>query len=243
MNGSKTVLISGGSRGLGAALVDSFLKDNWRVATFSRSMSPAIDRWQRDCPDAFLWHPIDVADFDGLRSWVGMVQTRWTRIDALVNNAGVAAAGILAVQSADDLHRTVLVNLESVLHLTRACSQVMLTQGNGMIINISSVNALRGYAGVAAYSATKAALDGLTRSLAKELGPRGIRVNSVAPGYFASELTADLSDDQLRKIIRKTPLGRIADVGDIVEAVLFLLSTRASFITGQVLAVDGGLTC
>lgn len=243
MSGPRTALVSGGSRGLGAALVEALLADGWRVATFSRGESPAIERWQQERGNNFYWRALDLADFDGLRDFVGEVRQRWGRIDALVNNAAIAAEGLLTLQAADDLHRTVVVNLESVLHLTRACAQVMLDQGSGSIVNVSSVNAVRGHSGVATYSATKAALDGLSRSLARELGPGAIRVNSVAPGYFASELTIGLHEDRRRQIIRRTPLGRLAEVGDIVGVVLFLLSPQAAFVTGQTIVVDGGLTC
>jgi 3-oxoacyl-[acyl-carrier protein] reductase len=133
--------------------------------------------------------------------------------------------------------------LTAPLVLTQAASRVMLRQGSGCIVNISSVNAMRGHSGVAVYSATKAALDGLTRSLARELGPRNIRVNSVAPGYFESDMVKDLPAEQKQRIARRTPLGRLARVGEVVEAVLFLASERASFITGQTLVVDGGITC
>jgi 3-oxoacyl-[acyl-carrier protein] reductase len=127
--------------------------------------------------------------------------------------------------------------------LAQACSRFMLRQGSGCIINISSVHAIRGHAGVAVYSATKAALDGLTRSLARELGPRKIRVNSVAPGYFESDMVSGMGVEQLQRIARRTPLGRLARIDEIANAVHFLSSDQASFITGQVLAVDGGITC
>jgi 3-oxoacyl-[acyl-carrier protein] reductase len=119
----------------------------------------------------------------------------------------------------------------------------MLRQGGGCIVNISSVNAVRGHAGVAVYSAAKAGLDGLTRSLARELGPRNIRVNSVAPGYFESEMVKGMTDEQKQRIVRRTPLGRLARAEDVANAVYFLASPQASFITGQVLIVDGGITC
>jgi 3-oxoacyl-[acyl-carrier protein] reductase len=119
----------------------------------------------------------------------------------------------------------------------------MLRQGRGCIVNISSVNAVRGHAGVAVYSATKAGLDGLTRSLARELGPRNIRVNSVAPGYFESDMVKGLTEEQKHRIVRRTPLGRLTSAEDVANAVYFLVSEQAAFITGQILVVDGGITC
>jgi 3-oxoacyl-[acyl-carrier protein] reductase len=119
----------------------------------------------------------------------------------------------------------------------------MVARGGGAIVNISSVNAVRGNGGVAVYSATKAGLDGFTRALARELGSRNIRVNSLAPGYFASEMASVLSETQLRRIVRATPLGRLGTTEEIAQAAVFLISPAAAFITGQTLVVDGGITC
>jgi 3-oxoacyl-[acyl-carrier protein] reductase len=119
----------------------------------------------------------------------------------------------------------------------------MASRGSGCILNISSVNALRGNAGVAVYSATKAALDGFTRALARELGPKNIRVNSLAPGYFASEMVSALTERQREKLVRGTPLRRLGTVDEIADAALFLISPTAAFITGHTLVVDGGVTC
>jgi 3-oxoacyl-[acyl-carrier protein] reductase len=160
-----------------------------------------------------------------------------------VNNAGIAREGILATAPVQDISDTVDINLTAAIFLSQACSRVMLRQASGCIVNVSSVNAIRGHSGVSVYSATKAALDGLTRSLARELGPRNIRVNSVAPGYFESRMVEGLSQSDRERIARRTPLGRLARVEDIANAVHFLVSDQAAFITGQTLAVDGGLTC
>ena len=160
-----------------------------------------------------------------------------------VNNTGIATDAVLPLMRADDIVDMVDTNLTAALLLAQACSRVMLRQAAGCIVNISSVNAIRGHEGVAVYSATKAALDGFTRSLARELGPRNIRVNSVAPGYFETDMVKSMEPAQKDRIARRTPLRRLARIEEIAAAVHFLASEQASFITGQTLVVDGGITC
>ncbi|RKH67895.1 SDR family NAD(P)-dependent oxidoreductase [Corallococcus llansteffanensis] len=242
---SKVVIVSGGSRGLGQALVTSCLERGFIVATFSRSESPFVTNLLKQDPEhqRFLWESVDATDPAALKTFVNKVASTYGRVDALVNNAGVGIDGILTTMRTSQIEQGIDLNLKSAIYLIQACSKHMLQQQSGSIINVSSVNAVRGHSGVAVYSATKAALDGLTRSLARELGPKHIRVNSVAPGYFESEMVADLTPEAKQRIIRRTPLGRLGTADDMAQVVQFLLSPQASFITGQTIVVDGGITC
>jgi 3-oxoacyl-[acyl-carrier protein] reductase len=240
----KVALVSGGSRGLGAELVSGFLDRRYGVATLSRTKTDFIANMLRASKRRrFHWSAVDGRDHEALRAFVTEVGERLGRIDVLVNNAGIAIEGILPTTRTRDIVEAVAVNLTAALVLAQACSRLMLRQGSGCIVNISSVHAIRGHSGVAVYSATKAALDGFTRSLARELGPRQIRVNSVAPGYFESDMTGGIVEEQKQRIARRTPLGRLGRIDEIANAVHFLTSDQASFITGQTLVVDGGITC
>ena len=245
MPSGPVVVISGGSRGLGLCLVNKFLQQGCRVATFSRSKTSEVEALEEQYASSsvFLWQKVDSANEDEVRDAVRIVTKTWGRIDTLINNAGTGHDGLLALQRMQDVDQLLDVNLRSAILLTQLCSKSMIRHKSGSIVNISSVNSVRGHSGVAVYSATKAALDGLTRSLARELGPMNIRVNSVAPGYFESAMVGELSEDAKKRIQRRTPLGRLADQDEIAEAVYFLASQQGSFITGQTLVVDGGLTC
>lgn len=243
---TQAIVVSGGSRGLGAEIVRLCLKRSWSVATFSRSKTPFVEDMLSDAglSDRFYWQSIDGGDADALKAFAKTAHQEFGRIDGLVNNMGIGQDGLLAMMRQDEVDNCLDVNLRGPIALTQACTRLMLRNASGAsVVNISSVNAVRGHSGVAVYSATKAALDGFARSLARELGPKSIRVNTVAPGYFESDMVADLTDAQRDRIARRTPLGRLARVEEIARAVIFLLSPDASFITGQTLTVDGGITC
>ena len=241
----RVVLISGGSRGLGAGIARKCLDAGDVVATFSRSTTAFIDQErQRDFHgDRFHWASLDGRDDEALKRFVAAVYERYGAVDVLINNAAVGRFGAFPLMRLRDVDELLAVNLRSSIVLARLCTPAMVSRGAGCILNISSVNAVRGNAGVAAYSATKAALDGFTRALARELGPRNIRVNSLAPGFFESDMVEQLTEQQLRGIVRNTPLRRLGTIDEIADVALFLISPGANFITGQTLVVDGGITC
>ncbi len=239
----KVVLISGGSKGLGAGLVDSFLGRGFKVATFSRAATDTTKQWQQQYGDNFYFETLSLADKAACKQYVENVQRQLGDINILVNNAGVAHTALLALTDDEAIDRLIDTNLKGTFYLTRLVCRPMLSLGWGRIINISSIVGLSGYRGLSVYSATKAGLDGFTRSLARELGSRNITVNSVAPGYLTTEMTEELGARQRRQIVGRTPMGRMGTAEDVAGAVQFLAGDDANFITGQVLVVDGGITC
>lgn len=244
MSGPRTVIVTGGSRGLGAGIVQAFLDRGDRVATCSRTPTDRTQAWA-DGPDTaerFLHVALDQTDAAASRDFVNQATDRFGPVGVLVNNAGVARDGVLGLSQAADVDTVIDLNLKATIEMTRLVVRQMLPQGRGRIVNISSIVGLSGYNGLSVYSATKAGLDGFSRALARELGPRGITVNSVAPGYLRTEMSHGLDERQMGQIQRRTPAGRLGEPRDVAAAVCFLASPEAEFITGQVLVVDGGLT-
>lgn len=240
---ARVVVVSGGSKGLGQGIAQELLATGETVATFSRGKTPFISMCEEKYPERFAWSAVDAADDKALRLFVSQTVARFGRIDVLINNAAIAIDGVLGMMKEPDIHKVVDVNLTSMLCLTRACVRPMLAAASGNIINISSITGIRGYTGLAVYSATKAAAIGMTNSLARELGSRGIRVNCLAPGFFETELSHGLTEKQRTQIARRTPLGRLGKTEDILGSVRFLMSPDSNFITGATIVVDGGLTC
>ena len=240
---SSVVLVSGGSRGLGLEIVRALVDAGHRVATFSRQLTAELDEFIGQHSDLVSFRVGDLADPDSLEGVVRDIEVQFGPIDVLINNAAVARDGILSLMRPQDIEEVIRINLTGTLLLTRSVTRKMMLRRRGNVINISSIVGIRGYRGLASYSATKAGLDAATRALARELGEVNIRVNSVAPGYLETNMSESLDPEHRQQIVRRTPLGRLGTPGDITGAILFLMSDQAAFITGQSLVIDGGITC
>lgn len=230
---------------MGLALVRHFLGAGHSVATCSRRGSPALSEVGKSASwaERFMFEEVDLAEQDAVRKFTQGIAKRFGRIDVLVNNAAIVYDGMLATQPMNQMAQMIDVNLKGPLFLSRECLRVMVPRSSGRIINVASIVGIRGAAGLVVYSSTKAALLGLTRSLAREVGPRGITVNAVAPGYLETEMSHGLNQEQRQQIVQRTPLARLGRVEDLVPLVAFLASEQAAFITGEIIAVDGGLSC
>ena len=234
-----TILISGGSRGLGFEIVEHLLAQGQRVATFAQNATPETDRLAAAHSDRFLFRAADMAQPDSLEPLMKAVEAWGGPVTGLVNNAAIGQDHLLANMPPSKLAEVLQINLVSTILLTRLVVRGMLRHGAaGRIVSVSSICGSRGYPGLAAYSATKAGLDGFTRSLARELGGRGILVNAVAPGFFESEMSRILSAEQLETIRRRSATGKLTLTPDILPVLDLLLLGDAN-ITGQVIAIDG----
>ena len=233
---------------MGLEIVTDLLEAGYRVATCSRSSTPAIENLihAQEPTGQVLWHACEIGDPQQEQAFLRAV-IDWAEDDsiyALINNAAIARDGILASFSPDHIEQLLAVNLAGALRLCRLVMRPLLRQAQpGRIINISSIVGSRGYTGLTAYAATKAGLDGMTRALAREVGRRSITVNSIAPGFLETDLSESLNERQRKQIIKRTPLRRLGHASDVTPLLRFILSEKASFITGQTLTVDGGLTC
>lgn len=183
----------------------------------------------------------DVSDFESCGNMIGEIIKKYGHLDILVNNAGITRDGLIMKMSEEDFEKVINVNLKGAFHTIRHASRYFLKQRSGSIINISSVSGVSGNAGQANYSAAKAGLIGLTKSVAKELGSRGIRVNAVAPGFIETDMTDAMPDSAKEAIKGQITMGRIGTPDDIANVVAFLASDAASYVTGQTIAVDGGM--
>ena len=240
----KVAVVTGASRGIGRAIALELANRGAQVVVnYNRSADAAaavVAAVEADGGQATAVQA-DVSDFSQARALIQAAVKAYGRLDVLVNNAGVTRDQLILMMKEEDWDTVVRVNLKSMFNTCKAAARVMVRQRYGRIVNISSVSGIAGQGGQTNYSAAKAGVIGFTKSLAKELGPRHVTVNVVAPGLIPTDLTADLAEELCQKAIDLTPLGRLGRAEEVAYAVAFLASDEAAFITGAVLPVDGGL--
>lgn len=242
---NKVALITGGSRGIGKAIVQALAKAGAHVAfTYARSKEAAdtlASTIQAEFSVKAIAIQADAADAQAASDTVDQVVKELGQLDIVVNNAGITRDTLLMRMSEEQWDEVITTNLKSVFNYTKAAIRPMMRARKGSIINISSVVGLQGNAGQANYAASKAGIVGFSKSIAKELGSRNVRVNVVAPGYIKTDMTDQLDEKVLDAIKAQTPLGRAGEVNEIAQPVVFLASDQASYVTGHVFNVDGGM--
>lgn len=240
---NKVAVVTGGSRGIGFATVDTFLREGAAVvlcASRQETADKAVAQLKEKYPDAKvsgIWPALD--DLESVRAAFQAVKETYGRVDILVNNAGVSESTPFAGYTDETFDKVMDLNVKGVFHAAKAAAEIMEPQGGGVILNTSSMVSLYGQPSGFAYPASKFAVNGLTLSLARELGPKGIRVNAVAPGITETDMMKAVPREVIEPLIAQIPLRRLGHPQDIANAFLFLASEEASYITGVVLSVDG----
>jgi len=240
------VIVTGASRGLGLGIAERLVAAGYGIIAIAREQSEQLAAAMRGLQDqdrgSLRFRPFDLGNLSEIPDFVRQLRTEFGAIYGLVNNAALGTSGLLATMPNAQIERTVHLNTVSPLILTKYVVRSMMAQGTGRIVNIASIVGSTGYNGLSVYGATKASIVGFTRSLAREVGPLGITVNAVAPGFVDTAMTQALKRRQRDQIIRRSALRRLAGVDDVAGTVEFLLGENAKNITGTVLTVDAGST-
>lgn len=240
------IVVSGGSRGLGLGIARKLVGAGWRVIALARHESEQLAAAMREADGGqsgvLHFKPFDLGDTREIPALVKGLEKEFGPIGGLVNNAALGTSGILATMRDSQIERLIHLNVVSPIVLTKYVVRSMMRGGGGRIVNVASIVSFTGYSGLSVYGATKASLVGFTRSLAREVGPLGINVNAIAPGFIDTEMTHGLEKKQRDQIVRRSALRRLAEVDDVADTVEFLFSEKARNITGTVITVDAGNT-
>lgn len=239
----KVAIVTGGTRGIGYSIVKKFLEAGAKVALFGsrqETVDQAMEKIQAEVPGGEVMglHPA-LGDFEEAEKAIQSVREAFGRVDILVNNAGISARESLYDYKPEDFERIMSLNVNAVFNCSKAAATIMKEQGGGSIVNTSSMVSIYGQPAGCGYPASKFAVNGLTKSLARELGKDQIRVNAVAPGVTRTDMVAALPEEMVQRISSTIPLGRMGEPEEVANAVLFLASDLASYVTGTVLSVDG----
>lgn len=240
----QTVIVTGGSRGIGRAVAVRLAKDGMNLVINYRGNSAAAEETERMCRELgaeVLLVQGDVSCAEDCEKLAAQAKEAFGRVDVLVNNAGITRDGLLARMTEEDFRAVLDVNLVGPWNMMKAVNRIMMKQRYGRIVNLSSVTGLMGNMGQTNYAAAKAGILGMTKSYAREVASRGITVNAVAPGFIDTDMTEAMPEGAKDKIITGIPMGRTGKPEDVAEAVAFLASEQAGYITGEVLRVDGGM--
>jgi len=243
----RNVVVTGATRGIGLAVAARLAKDGYHVIAVARAESEAFAEQRQAVAEqgsgTLVFRPFDLSDVAALPHLVTSISKEFGPWYGLVNNAGLGTSGVLATMQDSKIEALLRLNVASPIALTKyAVRKMMAAGGGGRIVNMSSIVASTGFSGLSVYSATKAALIGFSRSLAREVGPLDITVNCVAPGFITTELTKDLSEADRGRIVRRSALRRLADAQDVAEAVRYLVSEQARNVTGTTMTIDAGGT-
>lgn len=239
----KVVLVTGGARGIGREIAVHFAREKAKLVLFDVNQE-TLDRTEKELSayTEVMTAVVDVTSLSEVEAAINKIIDKTGRVDILVNNAGITRDNLLLRLSENDWDKVVNVNLKGTFNCSKAVARFMVKQRSGKIVNISSIIGIIGNPGQANYSASKAGVIAMTKSLARELGTRNICVNSVAPGFIKTAMTDELSEKARENMLSRIPVGRFGEPADIARAVVFLASSAADYITGQVLVVDGGMT-
>lgn len=236
------VIVTGASKGLGLEICKRLLKENYKVIGIARKKSDEFKLLENSNKEQLFYKQYDFNDIKGIQDLVKSITKEYGNIYGLINNAALGYDGVLGTMHDSQISELIRVNIEAPILLTKYSSRSMLMKLRGRIINISSIIAFTGFNGLSVYGASKASLQGFTKSLARELGKAKITVNSIAPGYMQTAMTKGLQGEKLESIKRRSPLGYLVSVEDVAGSVVYLLSEDAKNITGTTITVDAGST-